>query len=120
MPIYLYKCRECAADWDVAKSMAQLDRAEECPSCLAANGSSSRVMQSVNFTGAGDWNTQTFHPALGTVVRNNAHARQIAKSRGLIEVGNEAPEKIHSACEKQRADTRDERWKDADRVKVYE
>ena len=119
MPIYAYRC-PCATEWDVAKPMAELDRAEACPKCGAVNGAGSRLIQRANISGAGDWNTQCFHPALGQVVRNNAHARQIAKSRGMIEVGNEAPEKIHKACEQQRADTREQRWKEADRVKLYD
>lgn len=119
MPIYAYRCT-CAAEWDVAKPMAELDRLEACPKCGAENGAGSRLIQRANFSGAGDWNTQCYHPALGQVVRNNAHARQIAKSRGLIEVGNEKPETLHKIAADTQRETREQRWREADRVKLYD
>lgn len=120
MPTYLYACPSCATGFDVIKSMSQLDRDEECPACKRVCASKDRQMPRVNFSGAGDWNTQGFHPALGCYTSSNKHARDIAKRRGLIEVGNEKPEAIHKACEKQRAETREQRWKDADRDKLYD
>jgi hypothetical protein len=100
--------------------VADLDRPEPCPKCASDCDSACRLIARTNFTGASDWNTQTFHPALGQVVRNNRHARQIAKERGMIEVGNEKVETVHKHFEKQREDTRAERWKEADRVKQYD
>lgn len=120
MPIYEYRCHECAAGFDVVKPVAELDRSEPCPKCNTVCGSSSRQISRTNFTGASDWNTQTFHPALGQVVKNNRHARQLAKERGMIEVGNEKVETVHKHFEKQREETREQRWKDAERVKTYE
>lgn len=32
-----------------------------------------------------------YHHGLGQVVKSTQHAREIAKSKGLIEVGNESP-----------------------------
>lgn len=120
MPLYEYQCQACAADFDIVKRMAEIDRKESCPACGFENGPRSRKISRSNFTGASDWNTQHYSPALGMVVKNNREARQIAKQRGLIEVGNESPEKIHKAMEKQREETREQRWKDAERVKLYE
>jgi hypothetical protein len=40
--------------------------------------------------------------------------RKIAKSRGLEEIGNEKPEKIHDHFEKQREETKAQRWADAE------
>ena len=119
MQTYEYRCPQ-GHDFDVIKRVAEIDRAELCPSCSSSCDSSARRIARTNFTGASDWNTQTFHPALGQVVRNNKHAAQLAKQRGLIEIGNEKVETVHKHFEKQREETREQRWKDADKVKLYD
>lgn len=120
MPTYVYRCRECQADWDVVKPMSQIDRLEDCPACGKCNGSNSRQLQASYFTGASDWNTQTWNPGLGCYTKSDKHARDIAKGRGLIEVGNEKPETLHKMAEETRKATREQRWKDAEKVKVYD
>jgi putative FmdB family regulatory protein len=120
LPTYEYACPSCKAGFDIIKSVKAIDQVETCPKCSSSCDSSARQISRTNFTGASDWNTQTFHPALGQVVRNNKHAAQIAKSRGMIEVGNEKVETVHAHFEKQREETREQRWKDADKVKVYD
>jgi len=116
MPTYPYECEACHKTWDVVKSVKSIDDPEPCAVCSQP---ALRRIARVNFTGADDWNTQTFNPALGCYTRNTRHARQIAKSRGMEEVGTEPPEKIHAAFERQQAETREQRWKDAEKDKVY-
>ncbi len=122
MPTYAYKCPSCTSLFDVIKPMAELDRLEECPACCGFANSGSRLIQAANIdrTAAAGWNGQTFHPALGCYTRSDQHARKIAKARGLEEVGTESPDKIHKHFEAQRETVRDQRWAEADRVKVYE
>lgn len=119
MPTYVYACAQCHTVFDIVKSVKAIDDTELCPGCSAHCDSSTRQIQRTNFTGASDWNTQTFNPALGCYTKNNRHARQIAKERNLIEVGNENVETVHKHFEKQREETREQRWKDAERVKLY-
>lgn len=116
-PVYPYECETCSKHWDVVKSVASIDRPEQCEGCGKPGV---RRIAKTNFTGASDWNTQTFHPALGCEVKNNRHARQIAKERGLIEVGNEKVETVHKYFDRQRKETAENRWKEADRVKLYD
>ena len=120
MPTYAYLCAACSADFDVVKRMAELDRAEACPACSHENGPRSRQMQRTNFSGASDWNTQTWNPGLGCYTKSNKHAAQIAKSKGMIEIGNEKPETVHAHFDRQREDTREQRWREAERDKVYD
>jgi putative FmdB family regulatory protein len=120
IPTYAYRCQDCRQEFDVVKRVADIDQLEECPECCAFVNSASRLIVPVNFNGAADWNTQTFNPALGCYTRNTLHARQIAKSRGLEEVGTEPVEKIHKHFEKQQEETRAARWDDAMKVKVYD
>ena len=117
MPTYVYF--DGQHEWDVIKRIAEIDNPEQCPECGLEGR---RLLQApmLDRSAASDWNEQTWHPALGCYTKSNAHARKIAKSRGLEEVGTEKPEAIHKAFEKQREETREKRWAEADRVKVYE
>lgn len=114
-PIYEYGCAPCDAIWDVAKPMSESATPESCPKCKSG---AVKVPSRVNFTGAADWNTQTWNPGLGCYTRNTRHARQIAKSRGCEEIGNESVENVHKHYEKQREDASVRRWSD-DRDKLY-
>lgn len=116
MPTYLYECVSCRDRWDVIKPISQLDEPERCEKCDALG---ERKPVRVNFNGAADWNTQTWNPALGCYTKNTLHARKIAKDRGYEEIGNEKPDTIHNHFEKQREETREKRWEDAAREKVY-
>jgi len=115
VPTYAYRCG-CATEWDVIKSVASIDDPEPCPKCKELG---SRQIVAVNFNGASDWNSQTWNPALGCYTRNTRHARQLAKARGMEEVGTEPPEKIHAKFERDKEDARAARWEDAMRDKVY-
>jgi hypothetical protein len=43
-----------------------------------------------------------FNPGLGCIVKNKKHRAEIAKRKGLVEVGNECPKKIYDNMEKDR------------------
>lgn len=87
--IYEYYCPDCKLLVDVEKSLAQIDRPEFCSACdyemerqLSAN---------VSFQNEkAESNEAFYHPALGQVVKSEKHAREVAKQKGFIEVGNES------------------------------
>lgn len=116
MPTYLYGC-DADHNWDVLKPIRDADTEEKCPECGAV-GVKRPVM--FGFTGASDWNTQSWNPGLGCYTKSHKEAEKIAKRRGLEPIGNEKPETIHKHFERQRAETREQRWADAARDKLYD
>lgn len=104
MPIYAYRCPNCEHRFEVYKSVRYINNIEHCEKCSTI---SNRVMSLTNFSGADDWNTQHFSPALGKWVKSNSELRREAKRRGLEEVGNEKPETLHKIAEKRNQEIRD-------------
>lgn len=117
MPTYEYKC-PAGHRFDVIKRIAELDREEACGDCQQV--ATRQLVRTHVHASAGDWNRQEFNPGLGCYTKSTKHARDIAKRRGLEEVGTEKPETIHAHFDKQREETRAERWREADREKLYE
>ncbi len=93
---YPYACPKCSNDFEVYKSVKDIDLEEKCPKCDTI---SSRYISRTHFYGAGGWDAAEFNPGLGCVVKNKKHREQICKDRGLIELGNEKPETIHKYCD---------------------
>jgi len=118
VPLYEYQCRMCAADFDVACPISAIDDPVVCPACAATNGKAQRQLTRTHFYGA-KVEDASFSPALGKVVKSSKELREEAKRRGMIEVGNEKVETIHRHFERQREDTRQQRWDEAMREKVY-
>lgn len=116
--VYPYGCTLCGHNFDVIKRLAQIDRPENCPKCrgIAERGIAAPHVHS----SAGDWNRVEFNHGLGCWTKGNKHAEQIAKSKGLEPIGNEPPEKIHKYFEKKREETREARYEEATREKVFE
>lgn len=98
MPNYPYRCTTCEHEFEVVKRVADIDSAEQCPEC---NSVSERYIGRTHFYGADDWNKQEYNPAFGKSLTPQ-QARKEAKKRGMIEVGNENPDKIHKHFEKER------------------
>lgn len=90
MPTYPYKC-EAGHDWDVIKRVAEMRDPENCPECGELG---KRYISRTYFYGASDWDNAEYCPALGQNVRSNKHRQQLARERGLEEVGNENMDKI--------------------------
>jgi len=66
-----------------------------------------------------------FNPGLGCITRNKKHRAEIAKSRGLEEIGNENPDKIEKALTKEREERLEKRhdgihdwWQKEKRVSI--
>ena len=83
---YEYECGHCKFRFDVVKSVKDLDRSENCPSCgeFGVRQFSFRV----HIHGAKVQHPE-YNPALGCVVRNKEHRAEICKQKGLIEIGND-------------------------------
>lgn len=98
--IYVYKCPSCSNQFEIVKSYKEIDKEETCPKCSSV--SNRIIVPGVSFYGEKDWDNQQWCSALGCYVKSNKHRRQIAKERGLVEVGNESLEKVEKAYAKER------------------
>ena len=105
MPIYPYKCFECGNEFEFTARISEIDDTKvNCTKCGSLLNSSHRKISSRQFFYGAKVEDAAFCNALGCVVKNNKHRQQIAKSRGMIEVGNEKPEVIHRHFEKEQAE----------------
>lgn len=109
--IYPYWCAECDHEFDVIKSVAEIDIEEKCPSCQKI---AERTIKGAMLMGVNDW-TEQFNPAFGCVVKNKRHQREIlAKFKGagkeMVEIGSEPVEKLHKKYDTQREEVRNKRW----------
>jgi putative FmdB family regulatory protein len=119
MPTYGWKCAACGHEWDVHTTIARRDEPEKCSKC-PGDGARTLSAPNIDKVAASSWNQQSYNPGLGCWTKSWKHGREIAKARGLEEVGDEATDKIHSRYEARREDIREERWRSADRDMVYE
>lgn len=115
---YEFRCRECASVFDVIKRVSEMDTLETCPDC---KGVSERIFipRRIHLSGTAVEDA-VYNPGLGCIVKNKQHLKQICKDRNLIEVGNEAPEKIHHHYDKARDEKREALWAEADKGWVGE
>ncbi len=85
---YPYYCVKCDSTTEVEKPLADIDRREECD---CGQIMARCISEKISFKGEKVEDNQTYwHPSLGCEVRSESHAKQIAKNRGLIEVGTES------------------------------
>jgi putative FmdB family regulatory protein len=83
---YVYQCTKCAVKFDVIKSVADFDRNEFCEDCGAP--AERKFTPRVHIMGAKVEDAE-YNPALGCVTKGRRHREEIAKSMGLVEVGND-------------------------------
>jgi hypothetical protein len=89
---YPYFCFKCNEETEVEKPLSDLNRPEICD---CGQKMARMISEKVSFKGEKVGENQSYyHPALGCEVRSEAHARQIAKSKGLVEVGNESQDHL--------------------------
>lgn len=119
MPTYEYLCRACAAPFDVVCPISEIDAAVVCTHCAATNDRGARQLPSRTQVYGASVEDAVYDPVFGKVIKDKKHRQAEAKSRGWIEVGNETPESLHKMHDKAREETRQERWRDAARDKVY-
>lgn len=89
MPAYPYRCSDPSCDhcFEVVKCIANYDTPETCEKCKAP---ATRYISRTHFYGASDWDKAEFNPGLGCVTKGAKHRAQIARSRGLEEIGNDS------------------------------
>lgn len=88
---YPYHCPKCEYSLEIIKRLNQLDQTEPCMRC--GTPMERRVSPQIAFKDTGVQEAY-YHPALGVVVKGDQHAKQLARERGLIEVGNEKDVKL--------------------------
>lgn len=108
--IYPYHCVACKHEFEVIKSVRQIDDEESCELC--GQISVRTIAKSQAFYGANDWDTAHFSTVLGMKVRSNKEAQKIARERGLVEVGTENVEKIHKKFDTEREKKIETRYDD--------
>lgn len=108
--IYPYHCVACKHEFEVIKSVRQIDDEESCELC--GQISVRTIAKSQAFYGANDWDTAHFSTVLGMKVRSNKEAQKIARERGLVEVGTENIEKIHKKFDTEREKKIETRYDD--------
>lgn len=96
---YPYKCPGCNKETDIIKSVKEIDNKEACSYCDTIM--TRLVVGGVGFTGEKVEDAE-FNPGLGCVTKNKKHRAEIAKSMGLVEVGNEDMGKITDTMNKER------------------
>jgi putative FmdB family regulatory protein len=89
--VYEYSCAACNKTWDVIKPVSEYQSIELCLDCGKV-GVRAFAPKKIHLHGTSVQDAY-FNVGLGKIVKNDAHARQIAKDKGFIEVGNERPEK---------------------------
>lgn len=111
--IYEYHCAKCETAFDVIKSAKEMEAVEHCKQCgsvCARHFVPSRVY----FNGTKVEHAE-YNPGLGTVVRNSSHRKELAKIKGVEEVGNEPVESLHKYFEKAREDKVEKSWSEVDK-----
>lgn len=109
MPLYKYSCDDCQIINDIVKPMAESSREEKCDKCTSVLR---RIYTSFHVIGASVQNAE-YNPGLGCVVKNKRHREEIAKSRGLVEVGNDfgSGKKMQNHFEKVKKQELENSWK---------
>lgn len=101
--IYQYCCYDCGKKFEVYKTIAEREEPERCPFCDEINDENQRIIFPKGQTFLGEKvEHEEYCPALGCVVKSSKHRKELAKSRGWIEIGNENPDKIHEKVEHDR------------------
>ena len=106
--IYPYLCAlNCEHEFDVIKSVKDIETEEHCPKC---GGICERRIAPSNLYAVGEWDYTDFNHGLGCWTKGTKHAEKIAKSRGLEPVGNESVESLDKRNTADRARRHKESW----------
>ena len=106
--IYPYRC-VCGKEFEVIKSSKNIDDIEICPECGHNCTKAERYISRTHFYGADDWNSLEYNPAFGKALTKR-QAKQEAKRRGMIEVGNESLNDYHKELERDNEKRRQAAW----------
>lgn len=84
--IYEYQCQKCDHTFDIVKKVADIDNPEVCEKC---NSDAIRLFRPRIYLNNTSVQHAEYNPGLGCVVRNRDHAKEIAKQKGMVEIGND-------------------------------
>lgn len=96
---YEYTCDKCDLDTEVVKPMSESSNPESCEQC----GNNLRRVYSSNIQimGAKTRDAEYYVP-FDKVIKNDRERRYEIEKRGLIEIGNEKPERARHYMERDR------------------
>ena len=108
--IYEYSCVKCENFFQVMKSMRESDTNEFCNLC----GAPGQFLFSPPYISGASVEHAEYNPGLGAVVKNKRHRAELAKRKGLVEVGNDygSGEKMQKEFDQKRESARAKRWED--------
>jgi putative FmdB family regulatory protein len=106
--IYEFECDACKHRFDVIKPIKDFDLKHSCPKC---EHSETHIVISakIHHIGAKVQNAE-FNHGLGCVVHSKKEREEIAKQRGLIEVGNETPDTLYKESVVKREKEKQKEW----------
>lgn len=96
--------------FDVIKSHREMTREETC--ACGAISERKFVPSRVHFVGTSVQHPE-YNPGLGCVVNNKQHRAEIARQKGLEEVGNTSVESIHKHFDKAKEEKLDKAYDEA-------
>lgn len=108
--IYEYECERCNRHFDVAKSVRDMDSPETCK--CGGNAHYVFVPSRVLFSGEKVQEAE-YNPGLGCITKNKKHRDEIARQKGVVEVGNETPESLHKMHDAERERRREKAWEES-------
>lgn len=107
---YEYQCVKCEHTFDVIKPVKEIDVNEFCPKCEAPAERKFTPLK-IHLFGTKVEDAE-YNPALGQVVKGKRHREEIAKRKGLVEIGNDfgSGEKHQAYFDEQRRIKREKSW----------
>lgn len=111
--VYAYRCPTCDHEFDVIKRHTEMDHPEICERCKTT-AIREFMPQRLHLVHTKVQDAE-YNPGLGCITKNRQDRAEICKKRGIEEIGNEKPDKIHEHFEKVREEKREKAWADADK-----
>jgi len=94
---YQYVCEHCSVCFEVSKKVDQRFGQEFCPMC---NHTGKRILfpQHTYLNGTSVQEAE-FNPAFGKVIKNKRHRNELAKEKGMMEIGNTSTDSMQKHCD---------------------
>jgi putative FmdB family regulatory protein len=106
--IYEYQCQECLHNFEVVKPVRDMERVEHCPAC-GVHETVRLFRPRIHIHGAKVEDAE-FNPGLGQVIKNKNHRAEVARQKGLVEVGSETADTLHRETVVKREKQREREW----------
>ena len=110
MPLYTFKCSSCTKQFEQVQKLADFTGSLSCPECYSD-------AKAIIVKGHGGFRMDKgrfYSPALGRQFKNERDMRDYAKFNGLIEVGDEPPEKLARASAQIQEEKQNKFYEDLD------